>query len=81
MRSTLENGGKYLLLVVTAADRGTTAERAYGLNVIGESDPIARSLTNAFSGIRSLDLPGFSATRMIGAVAVWLSQHGYSPAR
>jgi hypothetical protein len=81
MRSALENGGKYLVLVVTAADRGTAAERAYALNVIGESDPIARSLTNAFFGIRSLDLSGFSATQMIGAVAVCLSQHASARTR
>jgi glycerol uptake facilitator-like aquaporin len=38
---------------------------------------IARSLTNTFSGIRPLDLPGFIAAQMIGAIcamafAAWL---------
>jgi len=38
---------------------------------------IARSLTNTFSGIRPLDLPGFIAAQLIGAIcamafAVWL---------
>jgi hypothetical protein len=29
---------------------------------------IARSLTNTFSGIRPLDLPGFIASELVGAV-------------
>ena len=38
---------------------------------------IARSLTNTFSGIRPLDLPGFIAAQLVGAVcgmavAAWL---------
>jgi glycerol uptake facilitator-like aquaporin len=45
---------------------------------------IARSLTNTFSGIRPLDLPGFIAAQLIGAVcglavAVWLERGPASP--
>jgi glycerol uptake facilitator-like aquaporin len=33
---------------------------------------IARSMTNSFSGIRPVDLPGFIAAEFGGAVAAWL---------
>src|SRR5450432_1959110 len=36
---------------------------------------IARSLTNTFSGIRPIDLPGFIAAELIGAVAAMLLLH------
>ena len=46
---------------------------------------IARSLTNTFSGIRPLDLPGFIAAQLIGAVcamafAAWLLRQPEGPA-
>ena len=46
---------------------------------------IARSLTNTFSGIRPLDLPGFIAAQLIGAicglaVAAWLLRKPENPA-
>jgi glycerol uptake facilitator-like aquaporin len=33
---------------------------------------IARSLTNTFSGIRPIDLPGFIAAQLVGAVCAML---------
>ena len=35
---------------------------------------IARSLTNTFSGIRPMDLPGFIVAQLVGAVCgLWLA--------
>ena len=43
---------------------------------------IARSLTNTFSGIRPVDLPGFIAAELVGAVAgLWLMDWLLSPER
>jgi hypothetical protein len=63
-RNAPGNGGKYLLLVVTAADRGTTAERACGLNVIGVSGHSLRSRT--FSSLIRAGLP----TRFVMALTI-----------
>ena len=46
---------------------------------------IARSLTNTFSGIRPLDLPGFIAAQLVGAIcgmvfAAWLLAQSEEPA-